>query len=149
MWIFVTLLPTLVLNAKQEDKQLTTRDYIGWVIWLTGFLIEAIADYQKYTFRSDPANREKWIQHGLWSRVRHPNYSGEILLWFGLFISASSTFTSVAEWMTILSPAYVAFQLLQMSGIPILERRSIRRWSSDADFVSYMRNSYRLIPYLY
>ena len=55
MWL--TALPTLILNSKTEDREIGTRDYIGWTMWLVGMLIEAVADYQKYTFRSNPANR--------------------------------------------------------------------------------------------
>lgn len=55
MWL--TLLPTLILNSKQEDTDISLRDYVGWILWLFGMVIEAVADYQKYTFRSNPANR--------------------------------------------------------------------------------------------
>ncbi|XP_064389929.1 uncharacterized protein LOC135337854 isoform X2 [Halichondria panicea] len=94
LWIFVTLLPTLILNSKDEDRQLTTRDYCGWSVWLIGMLLESVADFQKYTFRSNPANKDVWISHGLWKYVRFPNYLGEILLWSGMFLSASSSFKS-------------------------------------------------------
>ena len=57
MWVWLTALPTLILNSKTEDTEIGTRDYVGWTMWLVGMLIEAIADYQKYTFRSNPANR--------------------------------------------------------------------------------------------
>ena len=53
----MTLLPTLILNSKDEDRQLTTRDYCGWSVWLIGMLLESVADFQKYTFRSNPANK--------------------------------------------------------------------------------------------
>ncbi len=53
----MTLLPTLILNSKEEDHPLSTRDYVGWGVWLAGMLIECIADFQKYTFRSNPANK--------------------------------------------------------------------------------------------
>ena len=56
MWVFLTLLPTLIQNSKQEDTQISTRDYVGWGLWIAGFLIEAIADHQKSTFRANPDN---------------------------------------------------------------------------------------------
>ena len=55
MWL--TLLPTLILNSKTEDIDISVRDYAGWALWLIGVAIEAVADYQKYTFRSNQANR--------------------------------------------------------------------------------------------
>ena len=64
MWL--TALPTLILNSKKEDTEISLRDYVGWSMWLVGMLIEAIADYQKYIFRSNPANRSAImaITHG-------------------------------------------------------------------------------------
>ena len=56
MWVFLSLLPTLILNSKKEDKPLTTRDYFGWSLWIFGFLFEVIADYQKSVFRNNPDN---------------------------------------------------------------------------------------------
>jgi steroid 5-alpha reductase family enzyme len=53
----MSLLPTLIVNSKREDTELCTRDYIGWGVWLAGMLMEVIADYQKYAFRSNPANK--------------------------------------------------------------------------------------------
>ena len=57
LWVWLTLLPTLIVNSKREDNELCTRDYIGWGVWLAGMLVECIADYQKYAFRSNPANK--------------------------------------------------------------------------------------------
>ena len=148
LWVFATLCPTLILNSKQKDQKLTPRDYIGWTVWGIGFVVEAIADFQKYSFRSDPNNVNKWITSGLWSIVRHPNYLGEIIMWFGLYISASTTFSGW-ENIAVLSPILVALLLTKVSGIPFLERRALKRWKNNPEFTSYMSNSYRMIPYLY
>lgn len=148
LWVWVTLLPTMLLNVKREDTELTSRDYVGWIVWLAGFLLEAIADYQKYTFRSNPANHNRWISQGVWSVVRHPNYLGEIMLWFGLFISASSTFKST-EYLSVLSPMFVAFLLSKVSGIPILERRNMRLWKDNPQYIEHIRTTSRLIPGIY
>ncbi len=57
LWVLMSLLPTLIVNSKREDTELCTRDYIGWGVWLAGMLMEVIADYQKYAFRSNPVNK--------------------------------------------------------------------------------------------
>lgn len=57
IWVMVMLLPTLSLNEKQRDKPLTGADYLGWSIWLLGFVVEVLADSQKMAFRSDPNNK--------------------------------------------------------------------------------------------
>lgn len=56
MWVFMTLLPTLMLNTEKQDVPLGTRDYIGWTVWGLGFAAEAVADQQKWLFKSDPDN---------------------------------------------------------------------------------------------
>ena len=147
MWL--TLSPTLILNQKKTDSsELTTRDYSGWIIWFIGFLLETISDYQRYTFRSDPANRNRWIGHGVWSIIRHPNYLGEILVWLGLFVSASSTF-NLPEYVSGISLVYVVYVLVKLTGISILERRNLRTWKNNALFMEYFRSTYRLIPWVY
>jgi len=148
VWVLLTLLPTLILNSKMEDKELCTRDYVGWAIWLGGMLLEAVADYQKYNFRSNPRNQDKWISHGLWGVIRHPNYLGEILLWIGLFISASSSFKG-HDYLSVISPLFVAFLLTRVSGIPILERQNMKKWKDNPEFLSYLQRTPRMIPFLY
>lgn len=56
VWVFMTLLPTLMLNSEKRDVPLGTRDYIGWAVWGLGFASEAIADQQKLLFKRDPDN---------------------------------------------------------------------------------------------
>lgn len=91
--MIVTLLPSLLMVMKSKQPRVNALDWIGWTMWVVGFATEVLADYQKSQFRSDPANAGKFINTGLWSISRHPNYFGEILLWSGLFVSASSSFT--------------------------------------------------------
>lgn len=93
VWVIVTLLPSLMMMFERHQPNLTTQDYVGWAMWAVGFTMEVVADHQKSRFRADPANHDKFISTGLWSLSRHPNYFGEIFLWFGLFVSASSSFT--------------------------------------------------------
>ncbi|XP_064647603.1 uncharacterized protein LOC135500230 [Lineus longissimus] len=147
VWIFVTLLPTLIMHSKKRDTPVGLRDYTGWSMWLIGFLIEVIADYQKSAFRNNPDNEGKFIQNGLWSISRHPNYFGEILLWFGLYISASSTFSKY-EYLSVLSPVAVAFLLNNVSGVPLLEASAKRRWGTDPGYIAYKRRTPSLIPFI-
>ena len=148
IWVWTALLPTLILNSKKSDRQIGYRDYLGWALWLCGMVLESISDYQKYSFRSDPANANKWISTGLWGVVRHPNYLGEILLWTGLLLSASSVFRPV-DYIATLSPICIALMLVNVSGITFLERQALRRWGSDPEFQNFMASTYRLLPYIY
>ncbi len=56
VWVFLNMLPTLIVNSKEEDEPLGARDYAGWTLWTIGFLLEAVADLQKSTFRANPDN---------------------------------------------------------------------------------------------
>ncbi|KAA0185819.1 hypothetical protein HAZT_HAZT008884, partial [Hyalella azteca] len=92
-WVLVTLLPSLLCLTNNRQPALGLRDYLGWGVWGVGLLVEVVADHQKAAFRRDPANHDKFITTGLWSLSRHPNYAGEIILWYGLYLSASASFT--------------------------------------------------------
>ncbi|KAL6483358.1 hypothetical protein MHYP_G00082300 [Metynnis hypsauchen] len=146
VWVFVTLMPTLILNTERKDKPLGPRDYAGWVIWGLGFATEAIADQQKWNFKNDADNTGKFIQHGLWAYSRHPNYLGEILQWSGLFLSASSVMRG-SQYLSVVSPLFVWFLLRHVSGIPILEKQAMKKWGADPAFQSYIKNTPLLWPF--
>ena len=148
VWVWVTLLPTLILNTSTKEEKFTWKDYLGWSLWLIGFVLEAVADRQKSQFRADPANKGKWISSGLWSLCRHPNYLGEILLWSGLFLPASSVMSGHQYW-SVISPMLVAYLLTRVSGIPILEKQGLRRWGHLAEYQKYRQNTASLIPYVW
>ncbi|XP_053564325.1 uncharacterized protein LOC128654441 [Bombina bombina] len=148
IWIFVTLLPSLILNLEKHDKPLGLRDYFGWSLWIVGFLTQAIADHQKLIFKSDPDNAGKFIHSGLWAYSRHPNYLGEILQWSGLFISASSILSGF-QYVSIISPLFVWFLLNYVSGIPILEKQAMKRWGSNVAFQNYIKETPVLWPFIH
>ena len=145
VWIFTTALPTLMLNTSIENPPLTLKDYVGWSIWTAGFCIEVIADHQKTIFRSNPANHKKFITTGLWSIVRYPNYLGEILLWFGLYLPASSIMQGW-QYLSIASPLFVFLLLTKGTGIPLQESQAKRRWSNDPVFQAYKAKTPKLFP---
>lgn len=176
MWVFMTLLPTLMLNGERRDVPLGTRDYLGWALWGFGFATEAIADQQKWIFKSDPNNavsqrtsvtsdrlclvldcsrshlaflrhhQGKFIQSGLWAYSRHPNYLGEILQWSGLWLSASSVMAG-PQYLSVASPLFVWFLLRYVSGIPMLEKQALKKWGSDPAFQHYIKNTPLLWPF--
>lgn len=146
VWVAMTLFPTLLCLMSGKQPALGNRDYIGWGMWLMGFLIETLADYQKTAFRNNPANQGKFIRSGLWSLSRHPNYFGEILLWFGLYVSASSTFTGY-EYLTVLCPTLVYLLITRVSGIPMLESYGLHKWGTLPEYRQYIKNTPLLVPF--
>ncbi|CAL4065440.1 unnamed protein product [Meganyctiphanes norvegica] len=147
VWVILTLLPSILGVSSTQQPPLVLRDYIGWSMWTVGFVTEVLADYQKTKWRNDPANKDKFITVGLWSISRHPNYFGEIMLWFGLYISASATFSGL-EYLTVLCPVFNYLLITKLSGIPMLERYAEKKWGSSPQYQAYVRDTPALVPFL-
>lgn len=112
---------SLVLQAGQispAPDHFVWLDGVGVIVWLVGFIFEAVGDLQLARFKTDPANKGRVMDRGLWAYSRHPNYFGEFLIWWGFFLITLST---PGGWWTIVSPLIVAIVLLKMTGIPLTE----------------------------
>ena len=81
------------------------------------------------------------------SSHRHPQYFGEIVLWSGLFISASSVFRGW-QFLSVLSPVFVYLLLTRLSGIPLLEKSADKKWGDSDEYQDYKRRTPVLIPFL-
>lgn len=148
LWVTFTLAAALVAITTTTRKELDIFAVVGFLIWLLGFIIEVVADAQKSRFNADPANKGKFIQTGLWSRSRHPNYLGEIVLWIGIAIIALPVLQGWA-WIALISPLFVAILLTRISGIPLLQKKADKKWGGQADYEAYKKNTPVLIPKLW
>ncbi|MEN8721122.1 MAG: DUF1295 domain-containing protein [Oceanococcaceae bacterium] len=135
LWVFLTLLAALI-GMTQAGPGLDAFALLGALVWLAGFAIEAVADAQKSAFTSNPGNRGRFINVGLWRWSRHPNYFGEIVLWVGIAIIATPVLQGAA-WLGWISPLFVAFLLIKVSGIPLLEKRADEKWGGQAEYERY------------
>ena len=146
LWVFLTMVVVIVINNQENaSPALGIWDCIGFLLWITGFGIEVIADNQKTVFNSDPQNKDKWIDSGLWSYSRHPNYFGEILLWTGISFFGVSCFTGL-ERVAWISPIFIYILLTKISGTPILDRRSLEKWGHDPEYQKYRDETPALFP---
>lgn len=145
VWVWTVSLPVTVVNASDRDPSLRPEDIIGWVMWSVGFIIEATADQQKLWFKGFPENRGKWCNVGLWKYSRHPNYFGEILLWWGIFV-ASAAVLDGAEWLVIIGPIFLTLLLLFVSGIPLLEESADKKHGNLGGYRHYKKTTSPLIP---
>lgn len=145
LWVLVTAACALAIITAGNDKPIGLVGMIGACIWLFGFVIEVVADGQKRAFRRDPQNKGKFINTGLWSWSRHPNYFGEMTLWFGMAVMAVPIFNGL-QWVTLVSPVFVFLLLTKVSGIPTLTKKSTERWGNDPDYQAYLANTSLLIP---
>lgn len=115
-------------------------DQIAESVAVFGFLIEAIADYQKNKFKSKPENRGRICDVGLWSKARHPNYFGEMIFWIG--ISLFSLHDVHSYWWVWISPIVLIFLLLKVSGVPLIEKR----YAGRDDYENYRSRTNLLLP---
>lgn len=145
LWVFLTLSCALAAMTSSSSQPLDVCALLGTILWLVGFAIEVAADRQKRAFRNAPENAGRFITSGVWAWSRHPNYFGEILLWFGIAVIA---LPSLAGWQfaTLISPVFVFVLLTRISGIPLLEASAEKRWGDEPAFREYTERTPALIP---
>ena len=148
LWVSLTACAAIIAILSPEDNTLPVFAIIGMALWLSGFAIESISDYQKRVFRKENNPSESFIRTGLWARSRHPNYFGEITLWTGIAVIALNTLTGI-EYITLISPVFVYILLTRMSGINLLERIADERYGHLEEYQRYKSTTPVLIPNLF
>lgn len=147
LWVTFTAAAALVAMTTAQPKALDLFALVGLLVWAIGFAIEVVADNQKSRFKADPANRGKFIRTGLWSRSRHPNYFGEIVLWAGVAIIALPVLQGW-QWIALISPLFVTLLLTRVSGVPMLEEKADKKWGGQKEYEAYKASTPVLIPRL-
>ena len=145
LWVTFTMAAALVAITTTTRKELDVFAIVGFLICIFGFAIEVMADSQKSRFSANPENKGKFIQTGLWSRSRHPNYLGEIILWIGIAVIAFPVLQGW-QWVALISPVFVTFLLTRVSGVPLLENKADKKWGGQEDYESYKKRTPVLIP---
>lgn len=147
LWVSFTAAAAVGAITAERTIEFGAFGIVGICVWVLGFSFEAIADLQKNRFVSNPANKDKFINVGLWSISRHPNYFGEIVIWIGIAIIA---FPSLHGWryLTLISPVFVATLITQISGVPMLESFADKKWGGHEDYEEYKKSTPVLIPKL-
>jgi len=144
LWVLLTAAAALAVITGGTREPLGIIGIVGIAVWAIGILVEIVADRQKSAFKADPANKGKFISTGLWAWSRHPNYFGEIVLWIGMAIVAVPVLEGW-QWVTLISPVFVAFLLIKVSGIPMLEESADERWGGQDDYEEYKQKTPVLI----
>ncbi len=104
---------------------------VAAALWLLGFVFEAGGDYQLARFKSDPSNKGRVLDTGLWRYTRHPNYFGDFCVWWAFYLFA----VAAGGWWTLLSPVLMSLLLLKVSGVALLEKTITERRPEYADYV--------------
>ena len=146
LWVFLTSVAAVTAITSRKIIEPDLFLYIGSFLWVFGFLFESIADYQKRKFRSE--NKNKFIQSGLWSLSRHPNYFGEIVLWLGIALIAFPTLVG-PQFVSLISPVFVYLLLTRVSGVHILEKHADDTWGNKKDYKAYKEKTPVLFPKIF
>jgi len=112
----------------------------GSVIWLIGFFFEAVGDWQLNGYIKKRRNKKSFLSKGLWQYSRHPNYFGEIVMWWGLFILVAS---GSYWWLALLSPVTITLLITKVSGPTMLEKR----WKGNKRYATYAKHTNALVPW--
>ena len=143
MWVSMCLLCVLTALSSYSGIIVNNIFYIGLMIFISGFIIEVLADHQKTVFRKNIDNKDKFISSGLWAYSRHPNYFGEILLWLGIAVMSFSSLEGF-QYFTLISPIFVYILLVYISGIRMLENQANKKWGHLDSYKEYLKKTPRL-----
>jgi steroid 5-alpha reductase family enzyme len=148
MWVLIVSLPVIYVNSPRLQSRSFPSgwDITGGTLYLAGLVLETVSDFQKFFFKENPANRGKWCDIGLWSFSRHPNYFGEMCVWWGMFTIGISVYRDSESVIAILSPLFTMAVLLFLSGMPLLEKGANARYASNPRYQDYKRSVSPLIP---
>ncbi len=160
LWIMCCALPLIFVNAESNFetkphsiRSLTGMDFIGFAMWIAGFAIESIADYQKATFE-EYRDKEKeevdvpFVHTGLWARCQHPNYLGEIMMWTGMYISSLSVLHGF-EHIAILAPVFTYVVLRYFTGVPRVRKFNEQKYGQLESYQKYVAQTPVLLPSLF
>lgn len=137
--LFIIALPVLMIN-RSAGGALGFLGGIGVCVWLFGFLFESVGDAELARFVKDPLNRGKIMQSGLWKYTRHPNYFGEVVQWWGIWLVVLGI---KGGWFGMIGPLTITFLISKVSGIPMLEKKL----AENPAFGDYKRRTSALLPW--
>lgn len=137
--ILLIIISPVIFASVKVSEQWNVCTFIGLACWLTGFYFQSVADYQLSVFTKQRKSKNEIMQTGLWKYSRHPNYFGELMMWWGIFIII---FPMEGSIYFIISPLTISFLLLFVSGIPLLEKK----YEGNTAFQLYKKRTSALIP---
>ncbi len=140
--MFINTLPIVVVDSGPSVFKLyPVLSSIGVAIWAIGFFFEGEADREMFMFKSDPhPHKKKVMDKGLWKYSRHPNYFGEALMWWGIFLLA---IPSGMWYVSILAPITITYLLLRVSGVTLLEKK----YEGNDEYELYKKNTNAFFPW--
>ena len=138
--LWVASLPVQVAMVYPQTSELGWLAWLGTALWALGLVVESVADIQLTRFRADPAKRGTVLNTGVWRYSRHPNYFGELCVWWGVFLVACA---HPLGWLTIIGPLTYSHMLINVTGQRTLEKKLARE---KPGYRQYMETTSALIP---
>lgn len=138
MWI-VSVCLAAAHNGMAADR-FTAWDIVGLVVWVIGFVFESVGDWQLARFKRNPENRGRVMDRGLWRYTRHPNYFGEVTMWWGNFLIA----VAAGGWWSFFSPILMTLLILRVSGVTLLEKHQTQ---TKPGYQEYIETTSAFIPW--
>jgi steroid 5-alpha reductase family enzyme len=139
--VLVVSLPIQV--SSQRPAGLGAAAIPGLVLFAIGLGFEAIGDEQLRRFKGDPANQGLVMDRGLWRYTRHPNYFGDVCVWWGLWLVV---LPAGGTWWTAIGPLAMSYLLIRVSGKAMLERDIGQRRPGYAEYVARTSGFFPLPP---
>ena len=161
----INSVPATVFASLPASVALT--DILGLLLYTGGLSFEVAADRQKDQWvqeKKQKKHSEEFLTRGLWSKSRHPNYFGESTLWTGIAVLAGGVLCRnvgqvgmgragtgfggklLAAAMAGVSPAFVTFLLLKVSGVPMSEIKYDQRYGDRKDYQAWKKNTPMFVP---
>ncbi len=138
LWIVAA--PLAAAEGGLEPARFVALDYVGLALWLVGFGFEVAGDTQLAVFKRRPENKGKVLETGVWKYTRHPNYFGEALLWWGIWLIA----TAAHGYWAVYGPIVITVLLLRVSGVTLLEK-SLKE--SKPGYAEYVARTSSFVPW--
>lgn len=138
----VVLMAPMVLAANNTDPDLSIWEYTGVILWFISLIGETLADSELKNFKTDPSNKGKVCQTGLWYYSRHPNYFFEWMIWISFFVF---TLGIPLGWISAYPPFIMLYLLLKVTGIPMTEEQSVK--TKGEAYREYQRTTSMFIPW--
>lgn len=143
--VWMIMLPFSFYLTRRSAEVSSIVSIAGFTVYSIGMVLESVSDYQKYSFKRQSGNRDHWMDRGLWAYSRHPNYFGEMLVWWGLF-AVTLPYLSGIQYVSVMGPVFITLLLLFVSGIPLLEKSAEKKYGQNPDYRRYRDSTSLLIP---
>lgn len=129
----------VIMNNSGSEGNIGGLEILGLLVWVLGFIFEVVGDKQLKIFKADMRNKDHIMKEGIWKYTRHPNYFGEGMMWWGIFVMSLTSSGIIG----IISPVLITFLLLFVSGVPMLEKH----YKDNDEFQAYAKSTSIFVPW--